>query len=547
MADTDFDLFVIGAGSAGVRAARMSAGFGARVAVAEMYRPGGTCVIRGCIPKKLLVYAAHYREDFEDARAYGWSAAPEFSWPTLISNKNREIALLEDVYRTLLKSAGAQLIQGQARVVDNHTVEVAGRRYGAKHLLVATGGWPTMPAVPGIEHCISSNEALELPALPRRVLIVGGGYVACEFIGIFHGLGSAVTLVYRGDQILRGFDEDVRQHLHQEFVRRGIDVRLDCNITGVERRADGSLEARLTTPGRADTMIVDAVMFATGRHPNTAGLGLEAAGVQLRTDGAVIVDEYSRSSVENVFAVGDVTQRIALTPVAIREGAAVANTLFGGAPTPIDHVNVPHAVFSLPPVSFVGLSETAGAGDARRNRGLQDDLPAAQVHALRPQRTDTHEARRRCGHPAGARRAHGGSRCARDHPGHRDRREGGPDQAAVRRDCRAAPDGGRGIRDAALTLLAARPRSAPLVAAPRPQWLAARRRPAAVYPQPLTTIEGRCRAEDGCPAHFVGARRTVVGIAESSRRPSLRSGPRRLPAHAEASSRLGYTASSVGS
>ncbi len=358
MADTDFDLFVIGAGSAGVRAARMSAGFGARVAVAEMYRPGGTCVIRGCIPKKLLVYAAHYREDFEDARAYGWSAAPEFSWPTLISNKNREIALLEDVYRTLLKSAGAQLIQGQARVVDNHTVEVAGRRYGAKHLLVATGGWPTMPAVPGIEHCISSNEALELPALPRRVLIVGGGYVACEFIGIFHGLGSAVTLVYRGDQILRGFDEDVRQHLHQEFVRRGIDVRLDCNITGVERRADGSLEARLTTPGRADTMIVDAVMFATGRHPNTAGLGLEAAGVQLRTDGAVIVDEYSRSSVENVFAVGDVTQRIALTPVAIREGAAVANTLFGGAPTPIDHVNVPHAVFSLPPVSFVGLSET---------------------------------------------------------------------------------------------------------------------------------------------------------------------------------------------
>jgi glutathione reductase (NADPH) len=358
VADTDFDLFVIGAGSAGVRAARMSAGFGARVAVAETYRPGGTCVIRGCIPKKLLVYAAHYREDFEDARAYGWSAAPEFSWRTLISNKNREIALLEDVYRTLLKSAGAQLIEGQAHIVDNHTVEVASRRYGAKHLLVATGGWPTMPAVPGIEHCISSNEALELPALPRRVLIVGGGYVACEFAGIFHGLGSAVTLVYRGDQILRGFDEDVRQHLYQEFVRRGIDVRLDCNITGVERRADGSLEARLTAAGRADTTIMDAVMFATGRHPNTAGLGLEAAGVQLRTDGAVIVDEYSRSSVENVFAVGDVTQRIALTPVAIREGAAVANTLFGGAPTPVDHVNVPHAVFCLPPVSFVGLSET---------------------------------------------------------------------------------------------------------------------------------------------------------------------------------------------
>jgi glutathione reductase (NADPH) len=358
VADTDFDLFIIGAGSAGVRAARMSAGFGARVAIAEVHRPGGTCVIRGCIPKKLLVYAAHYREDFEDARAYGWSASPEFSWPTLISNKNREITLLEDVYRTLLKSAGVQLIEGQAHVVDSHTFEVAGRRYRAKHLLVATGGWPTMPAVPGIEHCISSNEALELPALPRRVLMVGGGYVAAEFSGIFHGLGSEVTLAYRGEQILRGFDMDVRQHLHQEFVRKGIDVRLDCDVTGIDRTADGSLEARLLTAGRPGTAVVDAVMYATGRHANTAGLGLESAGVQLRADGAVIVDEYCRSNVENVFAVGDVTQRIALTPVAIREGAAVASTLFGGAPTPVDHVNVPHAVFSLPPVAFVGLNET---------------------------------------------------------------------------------------------------------------------------------------------------------------------------------------------
>jgi len=358
MPDTDFDLFVIGAGSGGVRAARLSAGFGARVGIAEAHRAGGTCVIRGCIPKKLLVYAAEYREDFEDARAYGWSANPEFSWPTLIANKNREIALLEDVYRTLLKTAGAHLIEGRARVLDGHTVDVGGRAYSTRHLLIATGGWPSMPSgVPGIEHCISSNEAFELPELPRRVLMVGGGYVAAEFAGIFHGLGSAVTLAYRGEQILRGFDHDVRWHLHEELVHKGIEIRLNCDIAGIEQRADGSLEARVSTNGQPGSVSADVVMYATGRHPNTAGLGLDAAGVQLRQDGAVFVDEYSRSSVENIFAVGDVTQRIALTPVAIREGAAVANTLYGGVPTPIDHVNVPHAVFSQPPVAFVGMTE----------------------------------------------------------------------------------------------------------------------------------------------------------------------------------------------
>ena len=357
MADTAFDLFVIGAGSAGVRAARMSAGFGARVAIAEAYRPGGTCVIRGCIPKKLLVYAAHYREDFEDARAYGWTAQPEFSWPTLIANKNREIAQLEDFYRTLLKTSGVRLVEGRARLLDAHTVEVAGRTYTAAHILVATGGWPTLPAIPGIEHCITSNEALELPDLPRRVLVVGGGYVAAEFTGIFHGVGSQVILAYRGEQILRGFDLDVRQHLHQELLRKGIDIRLGCDVAGIERRPDGALEARLVAAGGSATVVVDAVMYATGRHANTAGLGLESAGVELRPDGAVIVDEYSRSTTENIFAVGDVTQRIALTPVAIREGAAVATTLYGGVATPADHVNVPHAVFSLPPVGVVGLGE----------------------------------------------------------------------------------------------------------------------------------------------------------------------------------------------
>jgi glutathione reductase (NADPH) len=357
VADTAFDLFVIGAGSAGVRAARMSAGFGARVAIAEAYRPGGTCVIRGCIPKKLLVYAAHYREDFEDARAYGWTAQPEFSWPTLIANKNREIAQLEDIYRTLLKTSGVRLVEGRARLLDAHTVEVAGRTYTAAHILVATGGWPTLPAIPGIEHCITSNEALELPDLPRRVLVVGGGYVAAEFSGIFHGVGSEVMLAYRGEQILRGFDLDVRQHLHQELLRKGIEIRLGCDVVGIERRPDGALEARLVAAGVSATVVVNAVMYATGRHANTAGLGLESAGVELRPDGAVIVDEYSRSTTENIFAVGDVTQRIALTPVAIREGAAVATTLYGGVATPADHVNVPHAVFSLPPVGVVGLSE----------------------------------------------------------------------------------------------------------------------------------------------------------------------------------------------
>jgi glutathione reductase (NADPH) len=357
VADTAFDLFVIGAGSAGVRAARMSAGFGARVAVAEAYRPGGTCVIRGCVPKKLLVYAAHYRDDFEDARAYGWSAEPTFSWPTLITNKNREIAQLEDTYRTLLKTSGVRLIEGRARMLDPNTVEVAGSAYTATHILVATGGWPTLPAIPGIEHCITSNEALELRELPRRVLVVGGGYVAAEFTGIFHGVGASVTLAYRGEQILRGFDLDVRQHLHQELVRRDIDVRLACEVTGVERRPDGALEARLITAGKVETIVIDAVMYATGRHANTAGLGLESAGVAMRPDGAVLVDEYSRTSTPNIFAVGDVTQRLALTPVAIREGAAVATTLFGGVATAADHVNVPHAVFSLPPVGFVGLTE----------------------------------------------------------------------------------------------------------------------------------------------------------------------------------------------
>jgi glutathione reductase (NADPH) len=361
MTQSDYDLFVIGAGSGGVRAARIAAGFGARVAVAEADRPGGTCVIRGCVPKKLLVYAAHFREELEDAAAYGWSADATFSWPTLITNKDREIARLEDIYRTLLKTAGASLYEGRATLVDPHTVEIAARRYTARHVLIATGGRPVRPDIPGAGLAITSDEAFQLPDLPRRVLIVGGGYIAVEFAGIFNGLGAEVTIAYRGEQILRGFDDDVRHHLHDELARKGLDVRLHCDLRSIERRADGSLAATIVTGGTPQQLDVDAVMFAAGRQPVTAGLGLEAAGVQLDANGAVIVDEYSRSSVPSIHAVGDVTNRVALTPVAIREGAAVATTLFGGRRVAMDHRDVPHAVFSQPPVGTVGLSEAAAA------------------------------------------------------------------------------------------------------------------------------------------------------------------------------------------
>ena len=353
MTQYDVDLFVIGAGSGGVRASRMSARLGARVAIAEEYRAGGTCVIRGCVPKKLLTYAAHFHEDFEDARGYGWSV-PEatFSWPALIAAKDREIARLEAIYEKLLVDAGVEIIKGRARLFDAHTVEVAGRRLTAAHVLVATGGWPVRPAMPGAELAITSNEALDLPALPQRVLVVGGGYIAVEFAGIFNGLGSQVTLSYRGEEILRGFDHDVRRHLREQIGKKGIRVEREHRVTAIARGASG-----LSVATSSGTIECDAVMFATGRSPNATGMGLEAAGVKLDAAGAVAVDAYSRSSVAHIFAVGDVTNRIALTPVAIREGAAVAQTLFGGQPTPVAHDNVASAVFSQPPVSVVGLTE----------------------------------------------------------------------------------------------------------------------------------------------------------------------------------------------
>jgi len=345
----DYDLFTIGAGSGGVRASRMAGQLGAKVAIAENDRIGGTCVIRGCIPKKLLAYAAHYAEDFEDARGFGWSVAASFSWPALIESKNREIARLSGVYAGALETSGVETLRGTARLADAHTVEIGSRRVTARNILVATGGRPSRPAIQGIEHAITSDEAFELPALPRRILIVGGGYVALEFAGIFRGLGAQVTLAYRGEQILRGFDDDVRAHLAGEIAKKGVRVLLKRTVPGIARRPDGALEA-----GGVEC---DAVMFATGRAPNTSGLGLAEVGVSLDEAGGVVVDRYCRSTIPHIYAVGDVTHRLALTPVAIREGAAVATTLFGGVETPVDHDDVPSAVFSQPPVGTVGLSE----------------------------------------------------------------------------------------------------------------------------------------------------------------------------------------------
>ena len=351
----DYDLFVIGAGSGGVRASRIAASLGARVAVAESHRAGGTCVIRGCVPKKLLVYAAHFHEDFEDARGYGWTV-PEatFSWPALIEAKNREIARLEGIYEKLLANAGVTLRHGRATLADAHTVEMDGKRFTTKCILLATGGWPVKPDIPGAELGITSNEAFELKEMPKRVLMVGGGYIAVEFAGIFKGLGAEVALSYRGEEILRGFDNDVRKHLRTEIEAKGIKVLLGHQVVAIER--DGSA-LRVRSGKGAPDLTVDAVMFATGRTPNTANLGLQQAGVKLSEDGAVVVDQYSRTSVDNIYAVGDLTNRVQLTPVAIREGQAVAQTLFGARPVSVSHNNIPSAVFSQPPVGTVGDTE----------------------------------------------------------------------------------------------------------------------------------------------------------------------------------------------
>ncbi|MDJ1159835.1 glutathione-disulfide reductase [Chelatococcus sp. SYSU_G07232] len=358
MSDFDVDLFVIGGGSGGVRAARIAAGHGAKVMIAEEYRFGGTCVIRGCVPKKLFVYASRFTDEFEDAAGYGWSLAKaSFDWPTLVRNKDAEIARLERIYRTNLERAGVELVDSRAVIEDPHTVRLlkTGARVRARTILVATGGYPVKePAIPGVDLAITSNEAFHLEELPRRIIVVGAGYIAVEFAGIFAGLGVQTTLVHRGDKLLRGFDEDLREGLTEAYARRGIKLALSRTITRIDRGGE-ELVATLDDGSR---LAADQIMIATGRRPNTANLGLEAAGVRMNGNGAVFVDGASRSSVPSIYAVGDVTDRVNLTPVAIREGHAFADSLFGGRPTSVDHSLIPTAVFSTPEIGTVGLTES---------------------------------------------------------------------------------------------------------------------------------------------------------------------------------------------
>jgi glutathione reductase (NADPH) len=358
MADQDVDLFVIGGGSGGVRAARIAAGYGAKVMIAEEYRFGGTCVIRGCVPKKLLMFASQVSTEVNDAAGFGWQIpTATFDWPTLIANKDREIARLEGFYSANVEKAGGVTVKARAVFENPHTLRLStGETVRAKHILIATGGAPNHgPVIPGIEHVISSDEAFHLPKLPKRIVIQGGGYIALEFASIFNGLGSDVMLVYRGDNILRGFDEDVRVHVRREMEKAGINILTGCTIKKVERFGD-AFSSHLSS---GSSLSSDQVMFAIGRHPSVTGLGLEKAGVALNPmNGGIEVDEYSRTNVPHIYAVGDVTHRMNLTPVAIREGHAFADTVFGNRPTTVDHTNIPTAVFSQPQVATVGLTES---------------------------------------------------------------------------------------------------------------------------------------------------------------------------------------------
>jgi glutathione reductase (NADPH) len=354
MTQYDYDLFTIGAGSGGVAGTRRAASYGAKTAICEDSRVGGTCVIRGCVPKKLLVYAAQFRDAFADAQGFGWTVGEtSFDWAKLIANKNNEIDRLEGIYGRLLGNSGVELIRGRGRIVDPHTVEADGKRYTAKNIMIATGGRPVKPGFAGEELAIVSDDALDLPRLPETVLILGGGYIAVEFAGIFAGLGAKVTLMIRGQQILNGFDDDTRNALADEMTKRGIEIIRGAKPAKLEKDDDGFI---LTdTDGKQHK--TGLVMAATGRKPNVQGLGLEEVGVRLTDQGAIAVDEWSRTSVENIYAVGDVTDRMALTPVAIAEGRGLAETLFNNNPMRISYDNIPTAVFSQPPVGTVGLSE----------------------------------------------------------------------------------------------------------------------------------------------------------------------------------------------
>jgi glutathione reductase (NADPH) len=386
MSEFDYDLFVIGAGSGGVRAARVSSAHGARVAIAEEYRVGGTCVIRGCVPKKLLVYGAHFAEDLHDARRFGWTVGtPSFDWVTLRDNVAAEVDRLEGIYGETLSNHNVEVIRERAVVAGPNAVTLAsGRTVTAEKILIATGGHPVRLNFPGAEHGITSNEVFHLPELPKRVLIAGGGYIANEFAGIFNSFGSKVTIVNRGDQILRGYDAQIRDRLLQISMTKGIEFKFNAPFESIEKQSDGSLS--VTLKGQ-DPLTVDVVLFAVGRAPNVEGLGLAEAGVALADNGAVKVDADNRSSVASIFAVGDVTDRIQLTPVAIREGQAFADTFFGGKPTQVDYANVPSAVFSHPPIAAVGLTEAEARNTLGTVRTYTSDFrPMKNVLAGRNER-----------------------------------------------------------------------------------------------------------------------------------------------------------------
>jgi len=362
----DYDLFVIGAGSGGVRAARVSAQYGARVAVAEERYLGGTCVNVGCVPKKLFVYAAEFSHSVRDAEGFGWQlSGTHFDWPTLRDNKTREIERLNGVYRNLLRNAGVELIEGRATIAGPHKVRVGGTVYSARYILIAVGGWPRIPDIPGRDLAITSNEAFYLETLPKRVIVVGGGYIAVEFAGIFHGLGCQTHLVHRGKLVLKNFDADVSSGLSQQMAAAGIRFHFETDIRAIERQADGSLRAQFADGGHLDG---DAVMFATGRTPLTDGLGLENTAVVLDDKGAIEVDDRFRTAEPSIYAIGDVIDRLQLTPVAITEAMVLADNLFRGADRAMDYRNIPTAVFSQPPIGTVGLTEA----EARKEYG--DDI-----------------------------------------------------------------------------------------------------------------------------------------------------------------------------
>ncbi|MCU0892445.1 MAG: glutathione-disulfide reductase [Sandarakinorhabdus sp.] len=364
MAEFDFDLLVIGAGSGGVRASRIAAGHGARVAVAEEYRVGGTCVIRGCVPKKLLVYGAHFAEDLEDARRFGWTIeGKRFDWATLRDNVAAEVDRLNGLYQNTLDNNRVTTLLGHARLIDAHTVDVAGKQHTAKTILIATGARPFVPDLPGAEHGITSNEVFHLPELPRRMVIAGAGYIATEFAGVFHELGSDVTVINRSDTILRGWEPALADRLLQISLAKGINFKLNCRLERVEK-LEGGLKLHFTDGKSIET---DVLLWALGRVPNLDGLGLEDVGVALNEKGAIAVDAENRTSVPSIFAVGDVTDKVQLTPVAIREGHAFADSQFGNTPRRVDYSAIPSAVFSNPPLGSVGMTEA----EARSVHGHQ--------------------------------------------------------------------------------------------------------------------------------------------------------------------------------